>query len=714
MTPSRITLVLFLTVVCALPCAGSAAHSPQEQYMTYFESVAKKIGEQCKDLPAEPLTIEVRIRADGKLDKTIPLTQASAGYRQSVISAIDKAGPFGPPPFADLLGATIGIPLDINGPSVSVDRSALTVPSRTTPILWSRSEKLLNEGQFDEALKLQLMVEQLNPNRFVREGIGKTYYKQAVALREKHSPTMIAALERSIAYNPTYKQSSIDLDSALLEQGKDPTSGPTRYAMAQEHLHSGNKLCAIAELMEACSLNQNDKWQSELTELKKSVFETQASMSSLADKMPTSTPTSPYANATKHLNSGLDLLFQRKYTDAAVEYDSASSAVPFLGPSTLVRSHTKTELGLIQVAMTGKAIALRLAGKADEAAILFNRISETNAEQKREDSLDCAEALSELAILQHSQGQDNKAVTALTASLEALTRFSSFSALEITDVSATLGGILRQTEQDKSGLAKLQSSQWTRRIVLGEQHPDFANGWPQPAPGHGFKEDFLPRAKNDLEAIEASLNGSQPDLTMALAMEQYAGLLIVDHQFQSATDLLTRSMAIKQKLGGNLTPRQLDELCELASCSIATSSPKQAVTYYESALDVLSHSTSLPPLPMTCRLLIIDGIANAAERANDTVKAEENYKTALQIRRDWYWHDHPDVATSLVSLANFYIRNDRIAEAEPLLSEANSIREKVFGHASWPGFPAMDVYAVNVKQRFQQTPVSSDGSGTSR
>ena len=57
-----------------------------------------------------------------------------------------------------------------------------------------------------------------------------------------------------------------------------------------------------------------------------------------------------------------------------------------------------------------------------------------------------------------------------------------------------------------------------------------------------------------------------------------------------------------------------------------------------------------------------------------TEKAEPLYKEALEIRRESLGVRHPQYARSLNNLGLLYLADDRLAEAEPLFSEAIKVQ----------------------------------------
>jgi hypothetical protein len=72
----------------------------------------------------------------------------------------------------------------------------------------------------------------------------------------------------------------------------------------------------------------------------------------------------------------------------------------------------------------------------------------------------------------------------------------------------------------------------------------------------------------------------------------------------------------------------------------------------------------------------LNNLAGLYEKQGDHAEAESLYKKSLAIMEKALGPNHPHVARSLESLAGFYRRINRDAEAEPLEERAARIRAK--------------------------------------
>jgi tetratricopeptide (TPR) repeat protein len=90
---------------------------------------------------------------------------------------------------------------------------------------------------------------------------------------------------------------------------------------------------------------------------------------------------------------------------------------------------------------------------------------------------------------------------------------------------------------------------------------------------------------------------------------------------------------------------------------------------------------------------LFDEVAAKMQAEGKLARAEELRRAALEILRNVRGNNHPDVAMSLVTLSGLLRSQQRYAEAEPLVREALSIRQRVLPK-DWSTTNAKRVLAV--------------------
>jgi tetratricopeptide (TPR) repeat protein len=115
--------------------------------------------------------------------------------------------------------------------------------------------------------------------------------------------------------------------------------------------------------------------------------------------------------------------------------------------------------------------------------------------------------------------------------------------------------------------------------------------------------------------------------------------------------------------------------------------------YYQKALDLQ---------PDDANLLADAGLL--ASEWGHLAEAEPLLKRALTIRERTLGPQHPDLATSLNNLALLYMDNGHFAEAEPLLRRALTIRERTLG----PEHPRLAFQLSNLAALYQNAGLPAD------
>ncbi len=700
-----ILLSVLLVGTSAECLATESKPSAREVYLNYLSKVASTVQLHYTHSGSGSVKVELRITPKGSVESVVPTTSCPEALKQEVIRAIRNSEPLGPTPFSDIAPVTVGVCLNFNGSSISLDESVRFIPSRLANFLQANGSNLTKTGNVQQGLKQLLLAAELAPSRSIYEQLSEAYLKIG---QSKSNPQAIVDFEQSVYCNPSNRAARLYLDAGLIDIGKDPTSAAVRYKMYQERLASGNKRCAIAELIEAQRITPKAEWKSEIERLQ--VAELPAVMREQPGHRSYGNLKSPYHDWEELMTSGTAKLADNDFERAADDFHRAAMAVPYTNTSSLLKAHTPEETYRLNLATTAEASSLRLASvHLENAVALLEQVLESNQTQKKEDSLLQAFALFELGLLQLKRG--DSAMNSLARAVECLSKRDVSMILELGVMKNSLAcAQISQQKNAEDALNSIAGTQYLRRWYLGEQHPAVANGWPVTHLPERFSDEILPRARADFEAVENSLQGMSPDAPAVINISEYAKVLMADRQFTTAIRLLNRSLELKLGLTKEKSETAiiLDDLCALGACNNTIQNYADATKNYELAMKIVGSTGSMRPF-LTERALLLDALALNAERAGDNNKSEQLLKSALEFREKRFCANHPDIATAQISLANFYIRAGRLNQAKPLLESADKIRANLFGRY-WTGFPDFDDYCKRVKQSWLQVPQEKNDS----
>lgn len=239
----------------------------------------------------------------------------------------------------------------------------------------------------------------------------------------------------------------------------------------------------------------------------------------------------------------------------------------------------------------------------------------------------------------------------------------------------TLGVISQQLGQLDRADSLLSLSLAERRGLLGEGHPDVAEGLV--ALGQLRMEQARYEEADSL--VRAALAIDQRHLPAGhpaalRAMSALGQVLQARGEYDQAIAVQEELLALSQPGG---------ESADLAGTMSELASSHFYAGHYDLAdslnLLVLAMSRGLygERHPMVAEDLINLG-ATQLERG-DYAAAEAYDRQALDITRGWYGDDHPKTAAGLTLLARALVYQKKIVEAEAMLREALAIRERVYG-----------------------------------
>jgi CHAT domain-containing protein/Tfp pilus assembly protein PilF len=238
-------------------------------------------------------------------------------------------------------------------------------------------------------------------------------------------------------------------------------------------------------------------------------------------------------------------------------------------------------------------------------------------------------------------------------------------------------GQLWKAGQFRDALSPAQQSATTRKQLLGERHPDYAESLNALAVLYQDQGDYA-RAESLLQqglAIRKQALGERhPDYASSLS--NLATLYDDQGDSARAEPLCRQALAIRKQVVGERHPHYAASLNNLAKLYVTQGAYARAEPLFQQALalhkEVLGerhpdYASSLHNLAM---LYWSQG---------DYAKAEPLYQQALAIRKQTHGERHPDYADSLNNLALVYWAQEDHAKAAPLLQQALAIWKQAVG-----------------------------------
>jgi CHAT domain-containing protein/Tfp pilus assembly protein PilF len=298
-----------------------------------------------------------------------------------------------------------------------------------------------------------------------------------------------------------------------------------------------------------------------------------------------------------------------------------------------LRVATENDLALQQAyKLYKKAIALRNAGKYDEALPYFEGALEIRERMLGPDHADVIQAINGLATIHYYKGEYSKAEPLYQRALA------------------------------------------IREKSLGPEHPDVTASLNNLAIIYVNMGDYAkaePLYQRVLANREKSLGPEHPDV--AQSINSLALLYAALNDYAKAEPLHRRALAIREK---SLGPEHSDVAASLNNLAILYSDLgdyAKAEPLYQRALAIREKSLG-PEHPDVAQSL--NNLALLYVKMGDYAKAELLQQRALAIQEKSLGPEHPDVAASLSNLADLYCEKGAYAKAEPLYLRALAIWEK--------------------------------------
>ncbi|MEA5567666.1 tetratricopeptide repeat protein [Anabaena sp. UHCC 0399] len=316
-------------------------------------------------------------------------------------------------------------------------------------------------------------------------------------------------------------------------------------------------------------------------------------------------------------------------------------------------------------------------GLYDKAAPWFEQCLEITKKRLREEHLNVATSLNNLAELYCSQGRYSEAETLY---IQALALCRKLLGEEHPSVATSLNNLAllyksqgRYSEAEPLYIQALA----LKRKLLGEKHPSVAFGLNNLASlyhSQGRYSDAEPLYIQAL-VLRCKLVGKEhPDFVQSL--NNLAELYHSQGRYKEAEPLYIQALALWCKLLGEEHPSVALGLNNLAELYHSQGRYSKAEPLYIEAL-ALTRSRLGNEHPHVAASL--NNLAELYRSQGRDSEAETLYIQALALYRKLLGGEHPDVATSLNNLALLYHSQSRYNEAEPLYIQALVLYRKLLG-----------------------------------
>ncbi len=185
----------------------------------------------------------------------------------------------------------------------------------------------------------------------------------------------------------------------------------------------------------------------------------------------------------------------------------------------------------------------------------------------------------------------------------------------------------------------------------------------------------IPKAERSLAIREKVLGNVHPDF--ASSLNNLAELYRLQGNYQQAEPLYQRSLTIREKVLGNVHPDVATSLNNLAILYRLQGKYQQAEPLYQRSLAIYEKVLGKEHLSVASSL---NNLAALYQAQGNYQQAEPLYQRSLTIYEKVLGKEHLSVASSLNNLAALYQAQGKYQQAEPLYQHSLAIREKVLGN----------------------------------
>jgi tetratricopeptide (TPR) repeat protein len=241
-----------------------------------------------------------------------------------------------------------------------------------------------------------------------------------------------------------------------------------------------------------------------------------------------------------------------------------------------------------------------------------------------------------------------------------------------------LGEVLTSQGRYADAEQALRNALDIQRQVLGPAHADIARTLQDLAlvmDDAGHLKSAIP-VMREAVGMQRSLNGSQPDPGLALAIHNLGTLLYEDGDYDGAEKHYVEALAMRHRVLGDRHPLIAGTLANLALVRQTKGDLAGAEATFREALAIQQQTLGEvhPDVATT-----LNNLAFVQYARGDRPAALANEREALRILRQLFPGDHPEVARVENRIGSWLTDAGEYAEADHDLQDALAMRRRLFG-----------------------------------
>lgn len=290
-----------------------------------------------------------------------------------------------------------------------------------------------------------------------------------------------------------------------------------------------------------------------------------------------------------------------------------------------------------------------------------------------EDHPEVATALSNMALALKDMGRYEEAEPLLVRAVDIESRAGS-DPINLAIFLNNLAELYRVQGKYKEVEPLLKRSLEIKINILGPAHPGVANSINGLAVFYMSQNRLEEAEPLFIQAMNIYLQAFGPgDPNLAKTAGNLGELYLMRGSYDQAESLLKMSLELKERAFGPVHPIVAVTLNSLATLYQRQNKFDEAEAFYRRALDVFKN-TVRPDHPNIA--VSLSGLAMLADLQGRYQEAEVLYKKALAIFENALGPDHPETVSLLKRIVNFFLNNQRFAEADEFSKRLRFIDQK--------------------------------------
>lgn len=274
------------------------------------------------------------------------------------------------------------------------------------------------------------------------------------------------------------------------------------------------------------------------------------------------------------------------------------------------------------------------------------------------------------------------------ADMERLEKMSATDRQLLVAARATNRQVLQLLQQGKAreAVAPAEKTAQTRKQLLGDKHPDYAQSLSNLAAVYRALGDYAGAEPLCRQALEIrSRLGKHP--RHAESLNQLVELYQTQGNYLKAEPLSRQALEVSKQVFGERHPQYATSLNSLASLYQAQGDYAQAEPLFRQSLEIRKQvlGDKHPHYALG-----LNNLAALYQTQGDYAKADAFFRLALGLRKELFGEKHPDYIVSLNNLAVLYMVQGDYAKAELLCRQALDLGRPLLGEKH-PYFASLQV-----------------------